>query len=342
MVVNGLNIKRSGFTVAGAIATTAAAVGLASPLALSQEAVIQIDGSSTVYPITEAVAEEFMGQNRGTQVTVGISGTGGGFARFCNGETAISNASRPIKSSEVEACSANGVEYIELPIAYDALTIVVNPDNDWVDSLSFAELKTMWEPDAQGTITNWNQVRSSFPDAPLELYAPGTDSGTFDYFTETIVGESGASRGDFTASEDDNILVQGVAQSENALGYFGLAYYEENADRLMAVPIDGGNGPVAPSAETVENESYPLARPIFIYISAEAAERPEVQAFVEFYLNNATTLVPEVGYVPLSEEIYTIAAERFQSRQVGSVFEGENTTGVSVADLLRLEGGTQQ
>jgi phosphate transport system substrate-binding protein len=335
MVANGFKMNR--FTVAGAIAT--AAIGLTAPLTLAQENVIEIDGSSTVYPITEAVAEEFMAQSGDVQVTVGISGTGGGFERFCNGETAISNASRPIKAEEIEACSANGVEYIELPVAYDALTVVVNPTNDWVDSLTFDELRTMWEPTAQGTISNWNQVRADFPDAPLELYGPGADSGTFDYFTEVVMGDSGASRGDYTASEDDNVLVQGVAQSENALGYFGYAYYGENSDRLRAVPIDGGDGAVAPSTSTVENESYPLARPIFIYVSTEAAERPEVQEFISFYFENAPALVSEVGYVPLSSDVYAIAQERFDARQVGSVFEGQDTTGVSIADLLRLESG---
>jgi phosphate transport system substrate-binding protein len=278
-----------------------------------------------------------MAANPGVRVTVGVSGTGGGFSRFCAGETAISNASRPIKEEEIAACEAAGIEYIELPVAYDALTVVVNPANTWVDSLTVEELRTMWEPAAQGTVTNWSQVREGFPDQPISLYAPGTDSGTFDYFTEAIVGESGESRADFTASEDDNVLVQGVANDENALGYFGLAYYEANTDRLKAVPIDGGNGPVLPSRENVENGTYsPLSRPMFIYVNAEAAQRPEVQQFVQFHLQNPD-LVTEVGYVPLPAEAYTLAQQKFDEGQTGTVFANQNTIGVQIEDLLRLE-----
>lgn len=339
MVANGVKVNRS--TVIGAIgAVAAAAVGLSATVVLSQSPrEIQIDGSSTVFPITEAVAEEFQNQSGGAaRVTVGISGTGGGFKRFCNNETDISNASRPIKQEEIDACRQAGVEFIELPVAYDALSVVVNPQNDWVDSLTVEELKKIWEPDAQGRITNWNQVRSSFPNAPLVLFGPGTDSGTFDYFTEAIVGDSGASRADYTASEDDNVLVQGVNRDRNALGYFGFAYYEQNRQRLKSVPIDNGDGPVPPTRETVENGTYqPLSRPLFIYVNVESAQDPLVRQFVEFYLSSPE-LVDEVGYVRLPQEAYDVALQNFNNNKLGSVFAGRETIGVRIPDLLRLEG----
>lgn len=338
MVANGVGGRLSRFTLLGLIGAVAATLATV-PAVLSQgAATIRIDGSSTVFPITEAMAEDFQAQNRGVNVTVGISGTGGGFEKFCNGETDISNASRPIKQSEMDACKAAGIEYIELPVAYDALTIVVNPRNTWASSLTVEELKKIWEPAAQGQITNWNQVRSSFPDAPLKLFGPGTDSGTFDYFTEAIVGEAQSSRADFTASEDDNVLVQGVSRDPNALGYFGFAYYEENRDRIKSVAVDNGDGPVAPTRTSVEDGTYqPLSRPLFIYVSKAAAERSEVQNFISFYLES-TDLVAEVGYVPLPSEAYTVAQENFESRKVGSVFAGRETVGVRIPELLRLEG----
>lgn len=337
MFKNAVKVKTGRFLV-GMIATTAAVVGTSVSTVWSQGASeIAIDGSSTVFPISEAVAEEFMAANAGVNVTVGVSGTGGGFSRFCAGETAISNASRPIKDEEIAACEAAGIEYIELPIAYDALTIVVNAENDWAESLTIEELKTLWQPEAEGTITNWSQVRSGFPDQPINLYGPGTDSGTFDYFTEAIVGESGDSRADYTASEDDNVLVQGVVNDTNALGYFGFAYYEANTDTLKAVAIDGGDGPVAPTRENVENGTYqPLSRPLFIYVNAEAAQRPEIQQFVQFYLENPD-LVAEVGYVPLPAEAYTLAQQKFDEGQTGTVFATQDTIGVQIEDLLRLE-----
>jgi phosphate transport system substrate-binding protein len=339
MVANGRKSKLHLSTWVGAIAALSATVSLSVPVALAQSSEIRIDGSSTVFPITEAVAEEFIVATGGeTPVTVGISGTGGGFSKFCNGEIDISNASRPIKESEIEACAAAGIEFIELPVAFDALTVVVNPDNTWAESMTVEELRTLWEPDAANTITRWSQIRPGWPDEPITLYGPGTDSGTFDYFTEAVVGESGSSRGDYTASEDDNILVQGVQGDENALGYFGYAYYAANEDRIQAVAIDGGDGPVLPSSETVENGTYqPLARPIFIYVSTEAAERPEVQEFIEFYIENAPALVAEVDYVPLPAEAYAAALANFQSGKTGSVFAGRDTIGVSIADLLELE-----
>jgi len=337
MLNNAVKVRASRFLV-GTVAVTVTVIGASVSAVLSQGASeIQIDGSSTVFPISEAMAEEFMAANPGTNVTVGVSGTGGGFSRFCAGETAISNASRPIKEEEIAACEAAGIEYIELPVAYDALTVVVNPANDWVDSLTVEELKTMWEPAAEGTVTSWSQIRSGFPDQPINLYGPGTDSGTFDYFTEAIVGESGDSRADFTASEDDNVLVLGVAGDTNALGYFGLAYYEANTSRLKAVPIDGGNGPVLPSREAVENGTYtPLSRPLFIYVNAEAAQRPEIQQFVQFHLQSID-LVTEVGYVPLPTEAYTLAQQKFEGGQTGTVFANQDTIGVQIEDLLRLE-----
>lgn len=293
--------KFNRYVLAGAV-TTAVALGIGVPSAVSQNSIIQIDGSSTVYPISEAMAEEFMAANRGTQVTVGVSGTGGGFSKFCAGELDITGASRPIKSSEVEACAAAGIEYIEVPIATDALTVVINPENDWADNMTVEQLQTLWSPEAQDTVTSWNQIDPSWPNEPIELFGPGTDSGTFDYFTSVIVGEEGSSRADYTASEDDNILVIGVSRDPNAIGYFGLAYYLENQDTLKAVSING----VEPTPENVENGTYaPLSRPIFVYVKKSSLEsRPEVRAFVEFMLENGPELVPEVGYVPLSEERY--------------------------------------
>lgn len=264
---------------------------------------IEIDGSSTVYPISEAVAEEFQRDNRGTRVAVGVSGTGGGFKRFCAGETDISNASRAIKESEAEDCRANGVEYTELSVAWDGLSVVTNPANDFVQCLTTDELKRIWEPGS--SISNWSEIRSGFPNQPLKLYGPGTDSGTFDYFTEAIVGEEDASRPDYTASEDDNVLVGGVAGDPNALGYFGYAYYEENPDKLKLLGVDGGTGCIQPSVETIENQTYaPLSRPLFVYVSDVGLAKPQVEAFVEYYLTEGPALVRSVGYIPLSPEMY--------------------------------------
>jgi len=296
---------------------------------------IAIDGSSTVFPVSEAMAEEFMAANSGTQVTVGTSGSGGGFEKFCNGETQISNASRIIAEDEIAACAEAGIEFIELPVAQDALTVVVNPENDWAECMTIEQLSTMWAPEAQGTVTNWNQVDPSFPDAPLGLYGPGTDSGTFDYFTDVVNGEEGASRGDYTSSEDDNVIVQGVVGDANAIGYFGYAYFEENSDSLKAVQIDGGNGCVAPSAETVLDGSYtPFARPLFIYVSTAALEEPQVAAFVDFYLDQANaSLVEEVGYVPLGDELAPLVQARVENGVTGSAF-AEATEGASLPEIL--------
>ena len=301
--------------------------------------VVQIDGSSTVFPVTEAVAEEFQKAKKGKiKVTVGISGTGGGFKKFCRGETDISDASRPILKQEMEACKGAGIEYIELPVAFDALTVIVNPKNDWAASMTVAELKKAWEPTAQGKITNWNQIRTNWPNAPLKLFGAGADSGTFDYFTEAIVGKAKSSRGDFTASEDDNVLVQGVANDRNALGFFGFAYYAENKSKLKAVAVDNGKGAVAPSEKTVLDGTYqPLSRPIYIYVSKKAAEKPEVREFVEFYLKSASDLVKQVKYVPLPEKVYTFGASRFKSGKVGTAFAGHADVGVTIDDLMKRE-----
>ena len=267
---------------------------------------IEIDGSSTVYPITEAVAEEFGKVHSDVRVNVGVSGTGGGFKRFVVGETDISDASRPIKDSEAQSAADKGVEYIEIKVGTDGLSVMVNPENDFVDCLSVAELKKIWEPGS--SVTNWNQVRDSFPDRPLRLYGPDTDSGTFDYFTEEIVGEAQASRADYTASADDNVLVQGISGDRNALGYFGYAYYQENTDKLKVIAIDDGDGCVVPTSDTIESGDYtPLARPLFIYVSKKSLERSAVAAFVEFYMEHGRALTREVGYIPLDASAYTNA-----------------------------------
>ncbi len=273
---------------------------------------IKIDGSSTVYPITEAVAEEFRNIQPEVHVTIGISGTGGGFKKFGRGETDISDASRTIKDSEKEVCEKNNIHYIELPVAYDGMAVVVNPENDWVDHFTVEELKLLWSPEAQDSILKWNQIRPEWPNKEIHLFGPGTASGTYDYFTHAIVGKSSSSRGDYTASEDDNVLVQGIKNDKYALGFFGLAYYEENKSILKLVPIDAGNGAVSPSAKTVLSGEYtPLSRPIFIYVNTNAAEKPEVVKFVEFYLENAKQLSAEVGYIPLQDEKYAASKKKF-------------------------------
>ncbi len=311
----------------------------------AKRALVKIDGSSTVFPITEAVAEDFQAQNRKTRVTIGVSGTGGGFKKFCKGEIDIANASRPIKPSEVKQCAGNKVEYIELPVSYDGIAVVVNPRNNWVKALTVKELKKLWEPEAKHKITHWNQVRSSWPKKEIHLYGPGIDSGTFDYFTEAIVGESGASRGDFTASEDDNVLVQGISTDLNALGFFGVAYYEYNKDRLKLVPIDdekkeNGNGPILPGYDNILKGIYqPLARPIFIYVRKKSANRVEIQKFIAFYMTQGGELSKEVGYIALPDRAYDLAHKRFQKRMTGSIFGGKGAqVGVKVEELLEKKG----
>ena len=324
-------------------AAVAAAGVFASPVsALAQSKIVKVDGSSTVFPITEAVAEEFQkAKKQAIKVTVGISGTGGGFKKFCRGETDISDASRPIIKSEMEDCKKLGIEYYELPVAFDALTVTVNPRNTFLKSISVEELKKMWEPGAQNKITKWNQVNPAWPDAPLKLFGAGADSGTFDYFTEAIVGKAKSSRGDFTASEDDNVLVQGVARDVNALGFFGFAYYVENKDKLRAVPIveKAGKPPVAPSMESVIKGTYqPLARPIFIYVNAKSLDKPEVKEFVEFYMKNGAALSKEVKYVPLPDSAYTIAWDHVVKGKKGTKFGGVAEVGVTIEELMKREG----
>jgi phosphate transport system substrate-binding protein len=303
--------------------------------AAAADKIIKIDGSSTVYPITEAVAEEFQ-RAKGVKVTVGESGTGGGFKKFCRGETDISDASRPISQKEIDACKEGGVQFIELPIAYDALTVVVNAKNDWVKQITVAELKKIWEPGSK--VKSWKEVNATYPDKPINLYGPGTASGTFDYFTEAVNGKAKASRTDYTPSEDDNVLVQGVAGNNGGMAYFGLAYYLENTDKLKAVPVvakEGGK-PVLPSEATVMDGTYqPLSRPLFIYVNAtSAAFKPEIKAFVNYYLENAPELVKEVKYVPLPKADYSAVKEHFKAMKPGTGFNGTSEVGVKITDLL--------
>lgn len=305
---------------------------------------VRIDGSSTVFPITEAVAEEFMRANRNARVTVGVSGTGGGFEKFLRGETNINNASRPIKPSELQLAEEAGIEFIELPVAYDGLAVVTNPSNDFASCLTADELKQIWQPNSE--VDTWSDIRSEWPDEEIHLYGPGTASGTYDYFTEAIVGESGASRTDYTASEDDNVLVQGVSGDENALGFFGLAYYENNADQLKLVGVDDGNpengeGCIEPSVETIEQGSYqPLSRPLFIYVNAADADNAGVNSFVKFYLQHVGDLAEDVGYIGLSENAYDLALSRFENRVTGSLFQDrEDAVGANIQKLLQEAQG---
>ena len=324
---------------ASVVLTGIAAVS--APHVASAQASIKIDGSSTVFPIAEAVAEEFQISKRGkVRVTVGIAGTGGGFKRFCRGETDISNASRPILKEEMEACRAAGIKYLELPVAFDALTVVVNPKNTWVKSLTIADLKKMWEPSAQQRVTRWNQVRPEWPNEPLMLFGAGADSGTFDYFTEAVNGRAKSTRGDYTASEDDNVLVQGVENNRNALGYFGYAYYIAHKDKMRAVEIVNPKGqPVGPSIDNVNNGTYqPLSRPLFIYVRDTAANRPEVKEFIEFYLTEGADLAKEVGYVPLPAASYQLTLKHFKEQKMGTVFGGVPEVGVTIENLLSREG----
>lgn len=280
---------------------------------------IRIDGSSTVYPISEAMAEEFRTEAPKVDITVGLSGTGGGFKKFGRGEIDINNASRPIKKEEMETAAANNIHFAEVTVAYDGLSVVVNPQNTWVNDITVAELKKIWEPEAQGKIKRWNQIRPDWPNEEIHLFGAGVESGTYDYFTEAIVGKSHSSRGDYTASEDDNVLVQGIQNDKFSLGFFGFAYYDQNKDKLKIVPVDdendeNGKGPIAPTIETVKDKSYaPLSRPLFIYVTSKAAARPEVQKFVDFYIDNAPVLTQEVGFIPLTDQEYKEQKEKFKA-----------------------------
>lgn len=278
------------------------------------EGSVRIDGSSTVYPITEAIAEEFRAVQPKVKVTVGVSGTGGGFKKFGRGEISISDASRPIKEKEAKACEENGISYVGLSVAYDGLAVLVNPENDWVDYLTIEELNKIWHPESQGNVMYWDQIREGWPHKELHLFGPGTASGTYDYFAEAICGKKVGTRGDYTASEDDHVLVQGIAGDKYGLGFFGLAYYEENKDKLRLISVDNGDGPIAPSMETVSNGTYaPLSRPIFIYVNNAAKERAEVKEFVTYYLDNAASLVPDVGYIPLPASEYNAEKLKFNN-----------------------------
>lgn len=318
-----------------------------SQLSLAQGKIIKIDGSSTVYPVTEAVAEEFQTSKKGSvNVTVGISGTGGGFKKFCRGETDIQNASRPIQKSEMEACKQSKITYYELPVGYDALVVAVNIKNDWVQEITVDELKKMWEPAAQGKIMKWNQVNAKWPNSDLKLYGAGSDSGTFDYFTEAIVGKAKSSRGDFTASEDDNTLITGIGNDKYAIGYVPMSYYLENQKKLKALAIVGGEKSPAkmkgilPSRQSVENGSYfPLARPLFIYVSANAYEqKSDVKEFTQFFLKNGPALVTEVKYVALPSKAYDMGLEHLNKKKVGTLFGGEAEIGIQIEELLKREG----
>ncbi|BBL35334.1 protein SphX [Nitrosomonas stercoris] len=300
---------------------------------------IKIDGSSTVFPIIEAAAEDFQISKKGAvMIIAGISGTGGGFKKFCRDEVDIVGASRPILSSEMEQCRDSEVQYIELPVALDALTIAVNPNNNWIDSITVAELKKIWEPAAQEKILNWNQINAAWPAAKMKLFGAGADSGTFDYFTEAIVGKAKSSRGDFTASEDDNVLVQGVSSDLYALGFFGFAYYIENQTKLKAVAVHNGQADVLPSMTTVQDGSYwPLSRPLFIYINAQSIHKPEIREFVMFFMQHAQELVAEVKYFPLKDEFYAHNIQLFTDGVVGTAMQGEAGTGMSIQELYHRE-----
>ncbi len=298
------------------------AVSAFSSLSASAERLrgtVSIDGSSTVFPISEAVAEEFLTVQPRVRVTVGVSGTGGGFKKFLAGETDINDASRPIKMKEVNTSNKNGVGFIELPIAYDGLSVVVNRKNDWVDHLTVEELNKIWQPGS--LVKRWSDVREGWPAKEIRLYGPGTDSGTFDYFTETVNGKAGASRPDYTANEDDNALVQGISGDEGSLGYFGYAYYAANKDKLRVVAVDGGKGPVVPTEVTINSGAYaPLSRPVFIYVRPDALDRKEVRAFVNFYIESAPMLATEVGYIPLPDSVYKRAMLRVETREMGTAY----------------------
>ena len=292
---------------------------------------VRLDGSSTVFPISEAVAEEFGAVEPGVRVTVGVSGTGGGFKKFIAGETHINDASRSIKETEIERALAANINFIELPVAFDGLSVVVNPRNDWIDYLTVEELNLIWAPGS--IVDEWSDVRAEWPKEPIRLYGPGTDSGTFDYFTKVVNGEEQASRADFTASEDDNVLVQGIAGDLYGLGYFGYAYYEENQDKLKVVPIDGGEGPIVPTEESINLGTYsPLSRPIFIYVTVSSLDDPAVAEFVNFYLNSAGQLASEVGYIPLPSVAYERALKRVADREVGTAYSGSNRVDTLLTD----------
>jgi phosphate transport system substrate-binding protein len=300
---------------------------------------IIIDGSSTVYPITEIVMQQFAAVAPNVNIQLGVSGTGGGFKKFCTGITDISNASRPIKPDESEICRANGIEFVEAPIAFDGISVIVNRENTWAQCMTVDELKRMWAPESEGNITTWRQIRADWPDQPFKLYAPGVDSGTHDYFTAAIVGKEDASRNDYIGSEDDYVLMQRVIEETNGLAYVGYAYYQEYTDKVNAVAIDAGQGCISPSINTITDGQYtPLSRPLFIYVRADRLDRPDVQAFVKFYLDSADRAVRDARYIPLPQRAYELVQQRVARRVTGSIFDKPVPVGVSIDELLILEG----
>jgi phosphate transport system substrate-binding protein len=301
---------------------------------------IKIDGSSTVYPLSELVAERYAETGSGNiRVTVGISGTGGGFQKFCRGETDIQDASRPISAVESELCQRNGIQFFELPVGYDALSVVVSMNNTWVESLTLKELKAMWEPEAHMKTTSWNQIRNDWPAVPLRLFGAGPDSGSFDYFTEAVVGKAKSSRADYTGSEDDNVLVDAIAASRLALGYVPFAYLEPNRQRLKAVAIDAGNGPILPTRDTVVSGQYhPLSRPIFLYVNKRSAIDSAVRQFVEYYLSQAPQFVDQIGCVPFPTDAYASILAQFRKGKLGTIFEGKSPIGMTIEQFLSLQG----
>lgn len=325
-------LGRVAIALSGSAALVAATFATSIPVGQSQGAPIKIDGSSTVFPITEAAAEAFQKAGKG-RVTVGVSGTGGGFKKFCAKDGLdIVNASRPISTKEMAACKEAGIQYVEMPIAFDALTVVVNKANTWATDITPAELKKIWEPNSK--VSRWNQVRSNWPNRPIKLFGPGADSGTFDYFTEAINGKSKASRTDYTPSENDNVLVQGVTRDVNAMGYFGYAYFEANRSKLKGLTVNG----VAPAPQTVENGRYkPLSRPLFIYVSTKALARREVKAFAEHYLTNGARFARAAGYVSLPAKAYTLVRGHLDKKKTGTVFGGEEAVGLTIEQLMARE-----
>jgi phosphate transport system substrate-binding protein len=331
---------RTRFTLLTATAVALLSVAASAPQSGSQLATlkgeIRVDGSSTVYPITEAVAEDFSKAAKGVRTTVGVSGTGGGFKRFCKGETDISDASRPITKSEAETCKSANIEFVELPVAYDGLCIAISKQNTWATKLTVDQIRKIYS--ASGTAKTWKDLDSAWPDRAIKVYSPGTDSGTFDYFKEVTVGKDGKVRSDMSVSEDDNVLVNGVAGDRDAIGYFGFAYYVENKDKLVAVAVDNGKGAVLPTDATILDGSYePFSRPVFIYVNRKSADRPEIGAFVDFYLQQAAALSKEVGYTPLPESIYGTARTNWKARRTGTQFldaKGDKVSG-SLANVYK-------